>query len=154
MNKYMKLAIERARKTVAENIGGPFGACIVKDCEVIAVASNNVLSSHDPTGHAEVNAIRKASEALGTHDLSGCIMYATGYPCPMCLGAMIWANIDTLYYGCKPEDAEKIGFRDDFIYRYIKTGEKEGMTFNIEEIDREECLKLFEEYEANKKEIY
>jgi guanine deaminase len=97
MNEYMKLAIERAKETVAENIGGPFGACIVKDGKVIAVASNNVLSSHDPTGHAEVNAIRKASEALGTHDLSGCIMYATGYPCPMCLGAMIWAKIDTLY---------------------------------------------------------
>lgn len=154
MNKYMKLAIERAKETVSKNIGGPFGACIVKDGEVIAVASNNVLQSHDPTGHAEVNAIRKASEALGTHDLSGCIMYATGYPCPMCLGAMIWAKIDTLYYGCLPADAEKIGFRDDFIYRYIKTGEKEGMTFNVEELDRDECLKLFEEYAANKKEIY
>lgn len=154
MNQYMKLAIERAKKTVNENIGGPFGACIVKDGEVIAVASNNVLQSHDPTGHAEVNAIRKAGEVLGTHNLKGCVMYATGYPCPMCLGAMIWANIDTLYYGCTPADAEKIGFRDDFIYRYIKTGEKEGMTFNIEELDREECLKLFEEYKENNKEIY
>lgn len=154
MNEYMKLAIDEARRTVAEGIGGPFGACIVKDGKIIAVASNTVLDSHDPTGHAEVNAIRKASAALGTHDLSGCVMYATGYPCPMCLGAMIWAKIDTLYYGCTPSDAEKIGFRDDFIYRFIKTGEKEGMTFNVEELDREECLKLFEEYHKNNKEIY
>lgn len=154
MNQYMKMAIDRARETVSKNIGGPFGACIVKDGQVIAVASNNVLSSHDPTGHAEVNAIRKASEVLGTHDLSGCVMYATGYPCPMCLGAMIWAKIDTLYYGCNPSDAEGIGFRDDFIYRFIKTGEKEGMEFKVEEIDREECLKLFEEYRKANREIY
>jgi guanine deaminase len=154
MNYFMKLAIEKAKKTSAENIGGPFGACIVKDGKVVAIASNNVLSSHDPTGHAEVNAIRMASEALGTHDLSGCIMYATGYPCPMCLGAMIWAKIDTLYYGCTPADAEKIGFRDDFIYRYIRTGEKEEMTFNAKEIDRAECLKHFNEYAKNNKEIY
>ena len=115
----MNLGIEEARKTMNQNIGGPFGAVIVKDNKVIAVASNTVLGSHDPTAHAEVNAIRKAGQVLGTHDLSGCVLYATGYPCPMCLSAIIWANIKEVYYGTDLKEAEDIGFRDDFIYNYI-----------------------------------
>ena len=101
----MKLGIEEARKTMNMNMGGPFGAVIVdKDDNVVAVASNTVLASHDPTAHAEVNAIRKAGEKLGTHDLSGCKLYATGYPCPMCLSAIIWSNIKTVYYGTNLDD--------------------------------------------------
>ena len=104
----MNLGIEEARKTMNQNIGGPFGAVIVKDNKVITVASNTVLGSHDPTAHAEVNAIRKAGQVLGTHDLSGCVLYATGYPCPMCLSAIIWANIKEVYYGTDLKEAEDI----------------------------------------------
>ena len=124
MKDIMKMAIDEARETMNENKGGPFGAAIVdKDGNVIAVASNLVLESHDPTAHAEIMAIRKASEKLGTHDLSDCILYATGYPCPMCLSAIIWANIKEVYYGTNLKDAEVIGFRDDFIYNYINNKE-------------------------------
>lgn len=94
MDNIMKFGIDEARKTMNENKGGPFGAVITdKDGNIISVTSNRVLELHDATAHAEVMAIRKAGEKLGTHDLSGCILYATGYPCPMCLSAIIWANI-------------------------------------------------------------
>ena len=149
----MNLAIDEARKTMNEKLGGPFGAVIVKDNEVIAVASNTVLGSHDPTAHAEINAIRKASQILGTHDLTGCTLYATGYPCPMCLSAIIWANIKEVYYGTNLEDAEKIGFRDDFIYNFLKNGNK-GEVLELKNINREECLKLFDEYKEKGFEIY
>ena len=93
----MELAVERARQTMNSGVGGPFGAAIVdEEGNVIAINSNRVLADHDPTAHAEITAIREACKKLGTHDLSGCTMYATGYPCPMCLGAMIWANIKKL----------------------------------------------------------
>ena len=107
----------------------------------------------DPTAHAEMNAIRKAGEILKTHDLSGCELYATGYPCPMCLSAIIWSNIKKVYYGTDLEDAEKIGFRDDFIYNFIRNNNK-GEILNIENIEKEECLKLFKEYEEKNKKIY
>ena len=148
----MKLGIEEAMKTMREGLGGPFGAVIVKDNEVIAVASNTVLGSHDPTAHAEINAIRMASKRLQSHDLSGCVLYATGYPCPMCLAAILWANIKKVYYGTNLEDAKKIGFRDDFIYRFIKDP-KDGI-LDLKNVDREECLKLFFEYAELGKEIY
>lgn len=151
----MGLAIEQARKTMNQNIGGPFGAAIL-DAEgnVIAVNSNRVLCDHDPTAHAEVTAIREACKKLGTHDLSGCVMYATGYPCPMCLGAMIWANIKKCYYGNRPADAEEIGFRDDFIYRFIKGDCKDVEILEFTESQRERCLELFREYHEKEKELY
>ena len=150
---YMNYGIEEARKTMNENIGGPFGAVIVKDDKIISIASNTVLGSHDPTAHAEINAIRKAGNVLGTHDLSGCILYATGYPCPMCLSAIMWANIKKVYYGTNLKDAENIGFRDDFIYKFIRNNNL-GKELDIENMNREECLKLFDEYSKNEKEIY
>lgn len=153
MNDIMKKAIEEARKTMNENKGGPFGAVITdKDDNVIATASNLVLESNDPTAHAEIMAIRKASKKLGTHDLSGCILYATGYPCPMCLSAIIWANIKSVYYGTNLDEAEKIGFRDDFIYNYLKN--IDNSILDIKQLDHDECLKLFREYEEMNKEIY
>ena len=109
----MKEAIEEARKTMNLNYGGPFGAMITKDNKIIAIASNTVLKDNDPTAHAEINAIRKAGEVLNTHDLSGCTLYATGYPCPMCLSAIIWSNIKEVFYGTNLEDAANIGFRDE-----------------------------------------
>ena len=149
----MGLAIKQAEKTMNKDIGGPFGAAIVKDGEVICVSSNTVLGTHDPTAHAEINAIREAGKKLKTHDLSGCTLYATGYPCPMCLSAIIWANIKEVYYGTDLEDAEEIGFRDDFIYDFIKNN-NEGKTLKIKNCSKDECLKLFKEYADKEKEIY
>ena len=150
---YMNKGIERARETMNKNIGGPFGAVIVKDDEIISVASNTVLRDCDPTAHAEVNAIREAGKKLNTYDLTGCTLYATGYPCPMCLSAIMWSNINKVYYGTNLKDAENIGFRDDFIYEFIRNGNK-GKVLDIENIDREECLKLFKEYKENNSTIY
>lgn len=151
----MELAIEQAKRTMNEGIGGPFGAAIVDpNGNVIAVNSNRVLCDHDPTAHAEITTIREACRVLGTHDLSGCTMYATGYPCPMCLGAMIWANIKKCYFGVTPADAEKIGFRDDFIYRFINEGNSDTNVLEFKESHRDECLALFQEYHDKEKEIY
>ena len=149
----MKLGIEEARTTMNEGKGGPFGA-VITDIEgkVITIASNKVLESHDPTAHAEIMAIRKASEILGTHNLENCILYVTGYPCPMCLSAIMWANIKKVYYGTNLEDAEKIGFKDKKIYDYLKNNDNNIL--NIEQLNYDECLELFKEYQENDKELY
>lgn len=142
----MELGIEEARKTMNEGFGGPFGAVIVdSNYNVIAVASNTVLKDNDPTAHAEINAIRKACKKLNTHDLTGYKIYATGYPCPMCLSAIIWSNIKEVYYGTDLKDAEKIGFRDQKIYDFIN--KKDLTLLNVEQIKHDECLKLFLEYD-------
>ena len=154
---FMELAAKTALQTSTENIGGPFGCVIVKDGEIVACTSNSVLRDNDPTAHGEMNAIRQACKKLGTYDLKGCELYTTGYPCPMCLSAIIWANIDKVYYGCNCKDAEAIGFRDDFIYDYIKhMGDEEGNKelLHIEELGRDACLKLFESYQNLNKTIY
>lgn len=151
----MLKAFKEARETMNKNHGGPFGSAIVdKNGEIISVASNTVLKDHNPTAHGEINAIIKAGQKLGTHDLSGCVLYTTAYPCPMCLSAIIWANIKKVYYGCEPKDAEEIGFRDDFIYEFIQNGLKDKETLELEQLNHEECLKLFEEYASKEKEIY
>lgn len=101
--------------------GGPFGAVIIdKDCNIVGVGWNTVTSTNDPTAHAEVNAIRNACKELGTFDLEGYILIATGYPCPMCLSAIMWANIVDVYYVADVKEAERIGFRDEFIYETIE----------------------------------
>lgn len=141
----MKLGIEEARKTMNKGFGGPFGAVIVdSNNNIIAVASNTVLKDNDPTAHAEVNAIRKACKKLNTHDLTGYKIYATGYPCPMCLSAIIWSNIKEVYYGTNLEDAEKIGFRDQKIYDFIN--KKDLTLLNINQTNHDDCVKLFLEY--------
>ncbi len=148
----MKEAIDKARETMMKDMGGPFGAMILdKDGNVLSVSSNTTLGDHDPTAHAEINAIREACRKLRTHDLTDCVIYATGYPCPMCLAAIMWANIKEIYYGTTLKEAEDIGFRDDFIYDYIKTGKGDLM---IKQKDHLECLELFREYHDNDKEIY
>lgn len=150
----IKAAIGQARKTMNENIGGPFGAAVIDaDGTILSITSNSVLGDHDPTAHAEMNAIREACKVKGTHDLTGCVIYATGYPCPMCLSAIIWANIKTVYYGCRPSDAEEIGFRDDFIYRFIEDKRQDKDILAIEEQGREECLVLFKEYDEDRKSV-
>lgn len=155
MNEILRLAMEQARKTMNENIGGPFGAAVISETgEILAVTSNSVLRDNDPTAHAEVNAIRTACKKIGSYDLGGCVLYTTAYPCPMCLSAIIWANIKKVYFGCRPEDAEHIGFRDDFIYRYIENKCNDKSVLDIVELDRTDCLKLFEEYQQKSKTIY
>lgn len=115
---FMREAIRLANESV-ENGGGPFGAVIVKDGEIIAGSSNSVTLDNDPTAHAEVNTIRRACKKLGTFDLTGCTIYSSCEPCPMCLGAIYWARISAIYYGNTRKDARDIDFADDFIYEEL-----------------------------------
>ena len=143
MNKYMRMAIAEARKGIRAGHGGPFGAVIVKDGVVIGKGHNQVVKNNDPTCHGEMMAIHKACKKLGTFDLSGCELYTTGEPCPMCMSAILWANIDKVYYGCNILDTEDIGFRDKKFYDMQRPGEREKLVI---ELDRKACLKLYEEY--------
>ena len=153
MNKYMKIAKENADNGIANKEGGPFGAVITdKEGNIISNGNNRVLKNNDPTAHAEVVAIREACKKLNTYDLSECILYTSCEPCPMCLSAIIWANIKEVYYGCTKEDAGNIGFRDDIIYDYLKGNNKD--LINLTHLDREECLKTFKEYQKENGTIY
>lgn len=143
MDQYMKLALDEAYEGINNGDGGPFGAVIVKDGKVIGKGHNKVIKNADPTCHGEMEAIRDACKNLGTFDLSGSIIYTTGEPCPMCLGAIMWANIDKVYYGCDVKDTERIGFRDDKFYELSKPENKKKFVL---ELDRDECLKLYEDY--------
>lgn len=150
MNKYMKIADELAQQNILKNDGGPFGAVIIKNNEIVGKGNNQVVLKNDPTAHAEIVAIRDACKNLGTFDLTGCEIYTSCYPCPMCLSAIIWSNIKMVYYGNTKEDAEKIGFRDNLIYEYLegqsKTSNKEDI-LKIIAMDREETIKTFESYQ-------
>ena len=116
--RFMREAIRLADESVAAG-GGPFGAVIVKDGEIIAGRSNSVTLDNDPTAHAEVNTIREACRKLGTFDLSGCVIYTSCEPCPMCLGAIYWAGLSRIYYGNTRQDAADIDFADNFIYEEL-----------------------------------
>ena len=153
MNKYMEIAKNKSLEGSRKNEGGPFGAVIVdKEGKIIAEGNNKVLSEKNPTAHAEIEAIRNACKKLNTYDLSDYILYTACEPCPMCLSAIIWSNIKKVYYGCTKEDAGKIGFRDDMIYEYLKGKNKE--LIDLQQIDRDECIKAFEEYKRNGGIIY
>ena len=158
MNEYMDVAIDLSDDNFEKNYGGPFGACIVKDGKIIGKGINRVLKDNDPTAHAEIVAIRNACKYLNTYDLSDCELYTSCYPCPMCLSAIIWSNIKKVYYGNKKEDAANIGFRDDYIYDYIKKLTNEDIdtkVLDLEEMDREETIKAFNKFnEKNDKQIY
>ncbi|EED34973.1 guanine deaminase [Luminiphilus syltensis NOR5-1B] len=116
---FLHRAIQLASDNIDSGKGGPFGAVIVKNNEMIAESANRVLAHSDPTAHAEVEAIRSAGEALGTFDLSGCTLYASCEPCPMCLGAIYWARISAVYFAGDRKDAESAGFDDKLIYDEI-----------------------------------
>ena len=153
MNKYMQIANNCAQSGMNNNEGGPFGAVIVdKEGNIIAQGNNMVLKNNDPTAHAEITVIREACKKLGTYDLSGYILYTSCEPCPMCLSAIIWANIEEVYYACTRNDAGKIGFRDDIIYDYLEGKNRE--LISLKQINREECISLFEEYKKNNRTIY
>lgn len=143
MNKYM----EEAMNISSNNMdGGPFGAVIVKEDKIVGRGKNKVLKENDPTSHAEVNAIKDACKNLNTHDLSNCILYTTCYPCPMCLGAIIWSNIKEVYYGNTSSDAENIGFRDSEIYEFIKGNNK---MIDLKQIDRDKTIEAFKNYKGD-----
>lgn len=148
MNEYMKIADELAKQNVITNDGGPFGAVIVKNGKIVGKGNNHVVANNDPTAHGEVMAIRDACKNLNTFDLTGCELYTSCYPCPMCLSASIWANIRTIYYGNTKEDAADIGFRDDMIYSYLQklTNKEEDKTLQLIAMDREETIKTFEDF--------
>jgi len=153
MNEFMKIAKENADKGIRENEGGPFGAVIIdKNGNIVAKGNNQVLLKKDPTAHAEIMAIRIACEKLNTYDLSDYILYTSCEPCPMCLSAIIWSNIKEVYYGCTKEDAAEIGFRDEAIYDYLKGKDKSLIKLN--QMNREECIKTFEEYKKKDGTIY
>lgn len=135
MNKFMKIAVDEAKKGVTNGNGGPFGALVVKNGKIIAKAHNSVVKTNDPTAHAEINAIRKAAKKLDSFDLSGCEIYTTCMPCPMCMGAIRWANINIIYYGATSKDAQDIGFRDKEFY--------DEEFINIYKIDTKESLEPF-----------
>lgn len=139
--------------------GGPFGAIVVKNSVIIGKGRNNVLSSHNPTAHAEITAIRDACNYLKTHDLTGCVLYTTCYPCPMCLSAIIWSNIKEIYYGNTKEDAANIGFRDDMIYSVIdnilKGKEEENKdVLEVHQISRDETIRSFNMFKNNDGKLY
>lgn len=153
MNKYMKIAKENADNGIANKEGGPFGAVMTdKEGNIIANGNNRVLKNNDPTAHAEIVAIREACKKLNTYDLSDYVLYTSCEPCPMCLSAIIWANIKTVYYGCTKNDAGDIGFRDDVIYDFLN-GKNEDL-LSLKQIDRDECIRVFEEYNKMKGVIY
>lgn len=153
--KFMQAAIQEAENNLITNDGGPFGAVIVKDGVIIAKGHNEVLKNNDPTCHAEIQAIRTACKALNTFDLNGCELYTSCYPCPMCLSAIIWANIKTVYYGNTAEDAAAIGFRDDFIYDFIKGNCSDEKVLSLHSCEHSAAQITFKKFAVKKdKTIY
>ena len=143
---FMREAIRLADESV-QNGGGPFGAVIVKDGEIVAGSANSVTRDNDPTAHAEVNTIRQACRKLGTFDLSDCVIYTSCEPCPMCLGAIYWAHISRIYYGNTKKDAADIDFADDFIYKELESPFEERAVPFIPLL-RDEAIKTFEAWRA------
>ena len=142
---FMKRAIELARKGMHGGDGGPFGAVVVRNGEIVGEGWNRVVGTNDPTAHGEITAIRDACSRLGTFSLEGCEIHTTGQPCPMCLGAIHWARIGRIYYGFRIEDAAAIGFDDREFFRQMALPPMERM-IPSEEICREESLELAAEY--------
>ena len=143
----MRRAIALSVESVAKG-GGPFGAVIARDGEIVAEASNSVTIDHDPTAHAEVNCIRRAAARLGTFDLSGCVIYTSCEPCPMCLGAIYWAHLDKIFYANDRKDAAAIGFDDDFIYKELSLDVAERAK-RMCQLLRPEAMKTFDMWAAS-----
>lgn len=145
MNPFMQKAIELSLEGMNANDGGPFGAVIVKDGVIIGQGSNKVTSSNDPTAHAEITAIRAACIQLNTFELSGCEIYSSCEPCPMCLSAIYWARIDKINYACSRYDAAEIGFDDNFLYKEINE-KPEDRKIPIQQLNHEEGLAVFKQW--------
>ena len=152
--KFMKRAIALAEKGMDANAGGPFGAVVVKDGEIIAEGHNNVTSTNDPTAHAEVVVIRRACEKLESFQLTDCVIYTSCEPCPMCLGAIYWARPKKVFYACNREDAAEINFDDQFIYDEIDK-EISNREIDFVRMLREEAVKVFDKWDnKNNKTVY
>jgi tRNA(Arg) A34 adenosine deaminase TadA len=149
---FMREAIQLAMDNVTQNNGGPFGAIVVKNGEIVGRGYNQVTANNDPTAHAEVMAIRDACHNLQTFQLDGCVLYTSCEPCPMCLGAIYWARPDKLYYGCTKDDAAAIAFDDAFIYEELKVPLSERKIPMLP-LSREEALVAFQLWENNTKKI-
>ena len=144
-DELMREALRLSEENV-QNGGGPFGAVIARGGEIIATGVNRVTANCDPTAHAEVSAIRAAAQKLGTFNLSGCEIYSSCEPCPMCLGAIYWARLDRLFYGNTKADAARIGFDDAFIYKELALPLSER-TLRAEQLLGKEALATFEAWE-------
>lgn len=140
---FMEEALREAYEGIEQGHGGPFGSVVVKDGEIVGRGHNRVLYKQDATCHGEMEAIRDACRRLGTHDLSGCELYTTAEPCPMCLGAILWANIQEVYFGCDRADTADIGFRDDVFYQYMDGSQD---LLKLTQVQHEACRSLFEVY--------
>jgi len=149
--KFMRKAIALSIANIKSG-GGPFGAVIVKDGKIISTGVNRVTANSDPTAHAEVTAIRKAAKKLGTFDLSGCEIYTSCEPCPMCLGAVYWAHIDKMYYGNTKSDAKSIGFDDSFIYDEIEL-KPENRKVKTTQLLSEEAIVAFETWTKSENKV-
>lgn len=143
-NPFMERAIELAMMGVTSNLGGPFGCVIVKDDTIVGEGNNRVTSLNDPTAHAEIVAIRDACSRLGTFQLTGCTVYTSCEPCPMCLGAIYWARPEKIVMACGRNDAEAAGFDDAFIYRELRESDISERTIPIESLMRSDALKVFQ----------
>lgn len=139
--EFMREAIRLSIENINHG-GGPFAAVVVKDGKIVAATGNSVTADNDPTAHAEVNAIRQACKKLNTFDLSGCDIYASCEPCPMCLSAIYWAHIDHIYYAATRKDAASIGFDDNMIYEQIPMNPAER-SISGEQILRDEAMEAF-----------
>lgn len=148
----MRHAIELSRKTMHENRGGPFGAVIAKNGTVIAHGVNRVISTNDPTAHAEMVAIRAACQTLETFHLDGCVIYTSCEPCPMCLSAIYWARIEKIYYANTRNDATHIGFNDNVLYEELAKPSSQR-TKPMEQLLRNEALPVFQEWQSKKDKI-
>jgi tRNA(Arg) A34 adenosine deaminase TadA len=145
---FMRRAIALAQNGIDSNMGGPFGAIVVRDGKIIGEGCNRVTSTNDPTAHAEIVAIRSACQKLGSFQLDDCAIYTSCEPCPMCLGAIYWARPARVFFACTREDAADVGFDDDFIYEEISKNHDERQ-MKITNFLREEGLTVFENW-ANK----
>jgi tRNA(Arg) A34 adenosine deaminase TadA len=152
--KYMMAALEKAQENIADGIGGPFGAVVVKNGKIVAAVGNRVTSTNDPTAHAEVVAIREACKILETFDLSGCEIYASCEPCPMCMGAIMWARIDKLYFAADRIDASRAGFDDELFYTELSLP-YEKRTIKPTQLLQKEANIVFDKWiEKNDKILY
>ena len=145
MVNFFEIACNEAEQGMLSGEGGPFGAVVVKDGKVIGKGHNMVLSSNDSTAHAEITAIRQAELKNGSYDLSGCELYTTCYPCPMCLGAIMWARISKVHYGCTAEEAAAIGFDDKIFYEAFSSPHSNRFV-SLEHHDNNQCRSLFRKW--------
>jgi guanine deaminase len=152
LRNFMQAAINLAREGMNRGVGGPFGCVIVKDGIIVATGMNAVTSTNDPTAHAEVVAIREACKVLASHQLSGCDLYTSCEPCPMCLGAIYWARPDRVFYACSREDAAAAGFDDHFIYEELQADLAERK-IPMSSMDREIALRVFEEWKQKENKL-